>query len=369
MNRLKICVIGDVQSSFEGSNLGGGENQLAGVAKLFAELGCEVSVIDYSIAANLQYRDISFYALNPEKKTWLDVLSKRSIRLYNLLLERNADIYFSSMCGYHHIISFFASQKSNAKFVYWAAADLDFESFYQRYKYYYKYKMNARNLINIILTEITFPFVTRYANLLFVQHSGQLALAKNKNAMVLPNFIEVNHHLNKVDKDDYCVWVGSISEIKGFEKIQLILEQVPNIQIKVIGKIRSENCKKILKILHRYPNFTYLGFLSNYDDVLKAIAHARFLFNTSAKEGFPITFLEAWANNTPVISLYVDPGNIIEANNLGYCAQGDWNRFINAFNHFHSLQIRADLQEYVEIHHSKQRITNILKNSLMENLV
>jgi len=40
--------------------------------------------------------------------------------------------------------------------------------------------------------------------------------------------------------------------------------------------------------------------------------------STSFEEGFPNTFIEAWINEVPVVSLYVDPDDIIKNNALGF---------------------------------------------------
>ena len=45
--------------------------------------------------------------------------------------------------------------------------------------------------------------------------------------------------------------------------------------------------------------------------MLKSIK-SKILINTSSFEGFPNTFVQAWANGVPVISLKVDPDNIIK---------------------------------------------------------
>jgi glycosyltransferase involved in cell wall biosynthesis len=47
------------------------------------------------------------------------------------------------------------------------------------------------------------------------------------------------------------------------------------------------------------------------------IADAAILLSTSDVEGFPNTFVQAWSSGTPVVSIRIDPDNIIEHMRLG----------------------------------------------------
>ena len=62
-----------------------------------------------------------------------------------------------------------------------------------------------------------------------------------------------------------------------------------------------------------------LEFISNIPSkkIYKYYSEASILINTSSSEGFPNTFLESWANYTPIVSLNFDPDNIISKYTLG----------------------------------------------------
>jgi len=64
-------------------------------------------------------------------------------------------------------------------------------------------------------------------------------------------------------------------------------------------------------------NVTYHGELS-IDAVNKELATAHIFINTSIAEGFPNTFIQAWMREVPVISLNVDPDNILTIHNIGF---------------------------------------------------
>jgi hypothetical protein len=76
----------------------------------------------------------------------------------------------------------------------------------------------------------------------------------------------------------------------------------------------------LMQKLTRVPNLRYLGELP-IEEVNSVMAEAAVHVNTSSFEGFPNTFLQAWARGAVVASLAVDPDEEgMEALGIGYCA-------------------------------------------------
>jgi glycosyltransferase involved in cell wall biosynthesis len=67
------------------------------------------------------------------------------------------------------------------------------------------------------------------------------------------------------------------------------------------------------------PNFHFLGEVPPVE--MEGLFHrTRLLLNTSQREGFPNTFLQAWMNNVPVVSLEIDPDQLIRKQGFGRMA-------------------------------------------------
>ena len=71
-----------------------------------------------------------------------------------------------------------------------------------------------------------------------------------------------------------------------------------------------------VKIIERVP----------FEEIENHYASATVFINTSSAEGFPNSFLQAAKYGSPIVSLDVDPGDMLGKHGGGYCAQGDLNR-------------------------------------------
>lgn len=94
------------------------------------------------------------------------------------------------------------------------------------------------------------------------------------------------------------------------------------------------------------------------------------LVNTSSSEGFPITMLEAWSVGAPVVSLSVDPGGVIEREQLGKVsgAQDNLRRDVAALAQSATLnqQLGGNGLAYVRRQHSAEAVYTALMQGLQD---
>lgn len=134
-----------------------------------------------------------------------------------------------------------------------------------------------------------------------------------KNGLVIPQV--------KCEKPNppIVLWVGSISIVKNPELFVELAKSMPDVRFEMIGGSTRDSrlFETIKRATKELSNFEYHGFVP-YTKVNEYFQRASILVNTSGIEGFPNTFIQAWAHYIPVVSLNADPDNVIENKKLGF---------------------------------------------------
>lgn len=338
-----------------GLPIGGGELQLIYLAKGLANQGEQVYLIDLEGIKDLQYSEnlqlISFkkYISNKQKIF-------KFYHLYHLLKIIKADVYHCRIRGWIHLIPYLASKRTGAIFTLSLASNLDASNFYERYKYFYKFKGLLYFFTNGILSEIIFPYLLKKSALVFVQNIYQNKKLDSKNIKneILPNIypLSENNWQKNGAKEDYFVYVGSLDLRKGFDIFLRLARDTKNIKYKVIGNFRqnfnSTNYLNNIEYLGRLPHSAVLAFISS----------AKSLISTSRMEGFPNIFLEAWANGVPVISYSVDPNNLLESKKLGLYCRNNYDKLVSYVVEFDKYEFKPqEIYDYVFQNHTVKSIT------------
>jgi glycosyltransferase involved in cell wall biosynthesis len=369
---MKICFWGKISDALNGRTGGGGELQIATIARALCSLGHEVVVVDLDITE--EYYTSEGIRVCPVKdynkgvrilRTW----THRFPGLYSTFRDIGADIYYCRIRDSRHIIMYLAARKVKAKFILSLASDLDILGIGHRWRHFYS--SNVRDLwgvFNGITSELDYPFLLRNADLVMVQHMGQQEILRNKGikSEVFHNFIGTEYINNlKSNPDTDFVYIGSLDKRKGFAEFYELVNKTPEFSYKVIGRIRDKTGNELHERLKSHSNVRLMGQLS-HEAALREIANSRALVSTSPMEGFPNVFIEAWACGIPVFSLHVDPGNTIEKKGLGFAANGDMSKLIEAMGNLNDASnFSARSKEYVKSTHelNQERITEL--NSIL----
>jgi glycosyltransferase involved in cell wall biosynthesis len=151
-----------------------------------------------------------------------------------------------------------------------------------------------------------------------------------------------------------------------------IAKEAQNLRFVVCGGPSDHRSPKdygteIIAALSALPNVDYRGQVSPAaaDDV---IANASALLCTSDGEGFPNIFLEAWASGTPVVSLKIDPDDVMMRNEIGLVSRDIQTTISNLTSLINQPQRREEMavrsRSYVTEAHSEPAVVSRFQRAL-----
>ncbi len=368
---MKICFWGNIAGALKGKTAGGAELQIAILAKALSISGHEVVVMDYQTEEDFITTDgIKVFKLHGYSKgiKILRTLTHRLPSIYQGLKAQKADIYYSRVRDFRHIFAYWAARKVKAKFILHMASDLDSMSTWMRLK---NYKATAIETpwswVNAFLIELVYPYLLRKADLVLVQHEGQKNILQTRHikSTVLLNVFDkerIPDLPTRIPKN--FVFVGALDKRKGFVEFFELVKKAPLHSFVVIGHTRDKKSSQIYNQLKSFDNVALLGDLNHYDTLCQ-IANSKGMISTSLMEGFPNIFIEAWSLGIPVLSLNVDPGDVIKREALGKVANGKIEILLDAMNNINITDEFANkAKAYVEHNH----VLTDLKISEINNL-
>jgi hypothetical protein len=183
--------------------------------------------------------------------------------------------------------------------------------------------------VNALLTDISKNYGIIRADFCFTQNETQEELIKKNFAInsfrILTGHIPATN-INSPEKriiDKIILWTANLGPRKRPELFFNLAEKLVNTDYKfiMIGS-RSDSSYMIEMSQKISPNVTMLGKQS-FDDTLDWFNKAFVFVNTSTPEGegFPNTYIQAWFRGVPVLTLSVDPNDVIKKHKLGFVCQ------------------------------------------------
>jgi len=317
---MKICILSEYAYSLvtnKNDAVGGAELQMTLLAKELAKRSYDVSFVVFANKENTVKVIDGIKVYNPfdnQHSGYTYLYPQNMYKLFKLLCEINADIYIqmgtTPLTG---AIAFFSKLK-NKVFLYLAASDMD---------------VSIALLIKSIkdLKKLFYRFGVKYCDCVICQSSHQKNLLKqtiNKEGKIIKSLYpssKIKYDENATSKLK-VIWVGRLIKEKRPELFLKLAKNLPEFRFWMIGsKANSSNAAyeyycKIEEGASRIKNLDFIGFVS-HNKIDKYYAESSLFINTSPSEGFPNTFLEAWGNYIPIVTLGFDPDEIICRHRLG----------------------------------------------------
>lgn len=165
------------------------------------------------------------------------------------------------------------------------------------------------------------------ANVIIGQSEGQNNLLKRRYGRNCDFVIPLGHPLpkGKIEKSQpiKLLWISNFKYHQKqpylFVELAKRFRDYKNVTFVMIGGSigRKSELNDLLKVLEEVPNLSYLGQIPQAE-VNDNLSKGHILINTSRYEGFPNTFVQAWMREVPVVSLNVDPNNVLERYRIGF---------------------------------------------------
>lgn len=296
------------------SAAGGSERQQSLIAKELQHRGYEIAAIvgDYDQPSYERIGGIdvwkSYSSYNEEGYQSIRGAAcvPKQISKFMIALRRvDADIYYTRTSLYYPLLYIY-SILSSSKYICGLSNDSDVEksSINKKNTAYKSLYLRSLSKADAVISQ------TEY-------QKRKLASNFGIDSEIVPN----GYPLVKSSSEggDYFLWVGRAQ--KSQKRPDLFLEVASNLpDISFVMIVAPGQYKGYFNELKhkasKITNLRFEGFVPP-DEIHGYYEEAIALINTSQSEGFPNTFLEAWRFGTPVISLRIDLGGILETEDIG----------------------------------------------------
>lgn len=302
--RPHICFVApDIWPAFsadyESEVIGGAEIQQCRIARLLAEAGYRVSIIclDYGQPRKV-IRDgitvLSTYRPNAGIPV-VRFLHPRLTGMWQAMRAIDADIYYQRSASMLTAIVAAFCRRHGKRSIYAGASSTDFVPGqqlieYRRDRWLFE-KGIAQTDVVIAQTETQKRDCLKYYG---------------RTAIVIPNVYELPKHFSN-RPGDYVLWVARMADKKRPELLLEAARQLPHRRFIMIGGSNGSrpDVKKYYETVRAaavgLPNVAFLGFLPAAK-VEQYFDDARVFVSTSAAEGTPNVFLQAWARGIPTVA-------------------------------------------------------------------
>lgn len=138
---------------------------------------------------------------------------------------------------------------------------------------------------------------------------------KQSKIVVIPNGVDIEHFNSIKAKKSPNPTICCINRLTPKKKVDDIIKalsivrsKIPNIRCKIIGKgIEMDHLNRLVRRFEIEKNVDFVGFLENYDDVIRILKTSHVFCSASVVEGFGMVVVEAMASSVPYVCSDIAP--------------------------------------------------------------
>jgi glycosyltransferase involved in cell wall biosynthesis len=327
---------------------GGAERQLYLLSQHLQEhFDVHFVVGDYGQPRTEQRDGVTLHrAYHPDPNGSVSDRITQAWRLFDAMRRADADVFVHRGTARKAAITYAISRFLGRRWVYNLANDSNIDT--------------EPDTLPLVLSQL-FKRALRNADGIIAQteyQKRQLQERFDASASIVPNGYSSTTNQLPYDDRSYVLWVGSADEEQKRPHLFLDLaESIPDIDFRLIAT-RADDDDYFDRVRRRATEMANVDFISHVppDEIHTHYRTALTLVSTSAYEGFPNTFLEAWRQGTPVISLTVDPSRYVGVEESGFC-DDSFSTLVNVIRDLSSD--RDTWRRYAEppMHYFEQNLT------------
>lgn len=247
---------------------------------------------------------------------------------YRELIRINCDVYYQRGGWEYTFMISLAAKALRRKFVWGTSLTCDCEGTKFRGTFRDENIRGIRGLLlwpDAWIRDTLVSLGLRRADAIVVQDESQRTALKRrfgKDSLVIKTGHAIPERPKEKRKPPLVVWIANAKRWKQPEMFVRLAEACRDLPARFLlagGRPTSRFRRQLVKQAVGLTNLE-MRWAVPFEETNELLAAASLLVNTSTREGFPNTFVQAWLRETPVVSLCLDPDGVLSRERIGICS-------------------------------------------------